>query len=174
MVGQCKRVTAKWTKAFMVVGRGGGGSWSGSWLARRSLCHEECRCSSWVDQSLLCLFWNSTVFVTAALILEEYTEHSNWILFCWCLLLLLSVNSWLEKWRWIMGFGLCGTHVLGSGNGHLADAGPLKRTKEHGAWAVTVSPKNSDICCTRVRMIYNGQFPCFFFQIRSGSWRKTI
>jgi hypothetical protein len=32
-----------------------------------------------------------------------------------------------------MGFGLCGTHVLGSGNGHLADAGPLKRTKEHGA-----------------------------------------
>jgi len=26
-----------------------------------------------------------------------------------------------------MGFGLCGTHVLGSGNGHLADAGPLIR-----------------------------------------------
>jgi len=104
-------------QAFMVVGRGGGGSWT------------ECRCSSWVDQSLLCLFWNSTVFVIAALILEEYTAntgHSNWILFSWCWLLLLSVNSWLDKWRWIMGFGLCGTHVLGSGNGHLADAGPLR------------------------------------------------
>ena len=102
-------------QTFMVVGRGGGGSWT------------ECRCSSWVDQSLLCLFWNSTVFVIAALILEEYTGHSNEILFCWCLLCLLSVNSWLDKWRWIMGFGLCGTHVLGSGNGHLADAGPLIR-----------------------------------------------
>ena len=101
-------------QAFMVVGRGRGGSWT------------ECLCSSWVDQSLLCLFWNSTVFVIAALILEEYTGHSNEILFCWCLLCLLSVNSWLDKWRWIMGFGLCGTHVLGSGNGHLADAGPLR------------------------------------------------
>jgi len=38
----------------------------------------------------------------------------------------LVCEFWLDKWSWIVGFGLSGTLVLGSTNNDLARAGPLR------------------------------------------------